>query len=117
MARLPSSEHPQLLPPPPPLLLQPNKPASGGGDFGVRPRLQVRPGRRVPPPVEETCGSQACPPTRGGACGAWPRPRPCLARPLEEEPAAPSLAAPVPPPYPAAGAERQAGGALPHPRR
>lgn len=55
----------------------PNKPASGGGAFGFRPRLQIRPVAEAHSREKKPAQSPACLPMGGGASGSWPRPR-CL---------------------------------------
>lgn len=92
-----------------PDLPPPNEPASGGGPFGSRPRLQVSPAAQSGSREKKPAQSPACWPTGRGAGGSWPapagKPRPRLrpASPWEEEPAAPSQVPPVSPPHPAAG--------------
>lgn len=63
-----------------PDLPPPNEPASGGGPFGSRPRLQVCPAAQSGSREKKPAQSLACWPTGRGAGGSWPRPR-CQAPP------------------------------------
>lgn len=58
-----------------PDLPPPNEPASGGGTFGARPRLQACPAAESRSREKKPSQSPACPPTEGGAGDSWPRPR------------------------------------------